>query len=477
MIDSLEPIDVLSSEREDLISSSENNKPPPKSAFQRAGKLLKTGFGVARSEANHRLKSKFSNQIDKIESLKGRIRTEQIKALTKTLGELKGSALKAGQMLALEAQDWIPEDLQKILYELFDKVQPVDDVTMLEFIKTELGSEKFERLALESKSFAAASIGQVYLGSLENQKIVTKVQYPGVSETVDSDINALRFLASSFTKISGKKAELHEFFEELKIILKNETDYNKEITNMTRYADFLKKDNRFVLPRPIPEYSNQRVITMSYVEGIPIANWLETNPPQEEKERLAKNILDLFCIEFYENGFVQTDPNLGNFKINSNTGQLVLLDFGATIEYSKEFIEEYSALLRTLTSGKKSDLFERAIQFDLISEKESPESFDRFLKMMEISILPFDKDQQPFDFSDKDYRRETQKLTFDFIKSIKYTPPPRHLVFLHRKLGGIFSLLKKMEIKMDLSSYWNIISGTPSTRLKEAIQRTVDQKA
>lgn len=437
---------------------SNDGKAPPKSAFIRTSRLLGAGFSAAKAELKQRAKAKFESNIEKVKEFSHVVRREQIELLTKTLGELKGSAMKAGQMLALEAQEFLPPEFHPILARLYESAQPVADSLMLEIIEKELGPEKFKNLNLEPKSIAAASIGQVYLGLLDGKKVVVKVQYPGVADTVDSDIDVLRRIVSTSARLIGKTADLKEFFEELKIVLKNETNYVAEVQNMIKYSKFLESDNRFEVPKPQLDYCTKKVITMTYMEGVSLSNWIGTKPSVEESQFVGTAILDLFCKEFYDNGFVQTDPNLGNFKYDPATRTLKLLDFGAVLTYSPKFVEEYTKIIQAVYQGDKKTLIERAIAFELLAAGENQDVYDKFYQMMEVSIRPFQPDVQPFDFSDKDYTKETRDVSFAFIKSLKKTPPPRHIVFLHRKLGGIYALMKKLEIQMNLLPFWKRIT-------------------
>lgn len=432
---------------------------PPRSALLRTGKLLRAGLSAAKSEIKQRAKTRIESDVQKIIEIGDRVRREQLETLVKTLGELKGSAMKAGQMLALEAQEFLPPEYHEILTRLYESAPPVSDEVMLGLVRSELGEEKFRQLNLETKSFASASIGQVYRGTLNGDPVVVKVQYPGVSETIDSDINVLRTVVTGASRLLGKSADLYDFFEELKIVLRNETNYTLEVQNMIKYSKFLESDSRFETPTPLEEYCTPKIITMSFLDGLSLSEWVKSNPPKDERLYVAPSILDLFCKEFYENGFVQTDPNLGNFKYNRTTNKIQLLDFGAVLHYSPEFVRDYIEIIKSVYKGDKDQLIKKAIEFRLVAPGEKPQVYDKFYEMMDVSIRPFRPESQPFQFHDRDYTKETRQVSLAFVKSLKKSSPPRHIVFLHRKLGGIYALMKTLEIEMDLLPIWKRIVG------------------
>jgi aarF domain-containing kinase len=181
---------------------------------------------------------------------------------------------------------------------------------------------------------------------------------------------------------------------------------------------------------------------------------MNQKPSAEDKAWLAEVVLKMYTKEFYEWGFVQTDPNLANFLVNGR--QLCLLDFGATKSYTDEFRASYKKFLATLPSKDPAVIINAAIEFELLKEEESLETKMKFHNFMKHSVEPFFSQSEDgfFHFANNDYTDKTAALGKDFVLALKYTPPPSKLLFLHRKLGGVFALLKRLEVKMDLNTYW-----------------------
>ena len=422
----------------------EDMKEPPKSAFSRTAKLLGSGARAAFKEVRGRTS----------EAIRSKVREEQLELIVSTLGQLKGSAMKAGQMLALETQDWLPPELQAILLKLNSKADPVHFSHMEKVLREELG-EKLKELNLSSEPIAAASIGQVYKGCLGDTEVAVKVQYPGVSKTVGSDLKVLQKLMQGLNFAAGKKVELKELFEELEIVLIRETQYQTELKNMQKYRELLSPYEEYIVPRPFPEYSTDRVLTMEYLPGVELHHWIDTRPSQQARERMGELLISLYLKEFYLFGLVQTDPNLANFLVDNETDTLQLLDFGSVISYDFNFRKEYWNFSDLILSNDFERTLEKSYELGLLSERESMETKRKFFEMLKLSVIPFNEER--FSFRDKDYAQKSRQIVWDFIRSLKYTPPPRQIIFLHRRLGGLFQTLKKMDLELNLRSYLDTI--------------------
>ena len=163
--------------------------------------------------------------------------------------------------------------------------------------------------------------------------------------------------------------------------------------------------------------------------------------------------------EFFQWGLVQTDPNWGNFLVDTKDSKLtlVLLDFGATRRYEPEFIKNYILLLNLAAEKKSAALKEHAIEFGLIDRRESTAAFNALEAMLSTAIKPFFTKKSgatSFDFSDKNHAVDSQNSAKSLADELVYSAPPYKLMFLHRKLAGVYSILKSLEVKLDISSYW-----------------------
>jgi aarF domain-containing kinase len=180
---------------------------------------------------------------------------------------------------------------------------------------------------------------------------------------------------------------------------------------------------------------------------------VNTSPTLEARERVAQLVLELFCLEFYDWGLVQTDPNYGNFLVDPETLRLGVLDFGATLRYNKKFRSEYGDLVRTIQTSDPQRIVARFIDSGDLDPRESEETKLSFANLMILSAEPFRADLQPFRFRDADYARRSREAGQKFVQSLKYSAPPRRILFLHRKLGGIFNLMKKLDVAIDVTPF------------------------
>lgn len=422
----------------------------------RSLKLLGLAASLGRKELAQKMKEQFAKGVDEVTSGRLKNRLEQAKLLTEQLSQLKGAAMKAGQLLSLDAADYFPPEAVEILSKLQGKAEPVPWDELRSVLVDDLGEKKiadFETLSIEPS--ASASIGQVHRGKLDGRDVAVKIQYPGVAESVDSDLKILKTVGQSLLTLSGRKIDLDELFAELATVLKQEADYTLELANMKEYGTYLAGDQDFAVPAPIESHSTKRVLTMSWEPGQTLNEWLKTRPSKADRQLIGKRLLDLYTREFWDWGFVQTDPNYGNFLIRPNPLKLVVLDFGATLRYPIEFRREYRQLLLAMGTGDAKRIVDVSIAQSLIDPRESDESKRKLADMMLLSLEPFAPENQPFEFKDEDYARRTRESIREFTQGLKYSAPPRKVIFLHRKLGGVFAFLKKLDVELDMAPYWD----------------------
>lgn len=406
--------------------------------------------------------------------LKSRI--EQARVITESLAQLKGAAMKAGQLLSIEIGDYFPPEAQEILSRLQNAAAPVSFQNIYAILRREFGEDRVKLLKeLSVEPAAAASIGQIHTARLNEHRLALKVQYDGVAESIDADLKILRKLAEAFCSLTGRSMDLGQLFSEFREVLSQEVDYLQEAEYLKRYNEKLKTipdstANLYFVPQALPEWTTKKVLTMTWEDGLPFRQWLQTQPSREAREQVAHLILNLYCYEFFSWGLVQTDPNFANFLVrNSDAGPtLVLLDFGATRQYAEEFITQYVALLRVAGGPEPQKVVDQAISFGLLDPRESREAKNNFISMMEVAIQPFfiyrksgEKTSRIFKFADSDYAKLSQETVRRFARSLNYTPPPHKLIFLHRKLGGIFSILKNLKVELDVTPYWERMISRP----------------
>ncbi len=417
--------------------------------------MLGLAAGLSGQELRHRLRTGFSGTAEKLRSSEVAARIEQARLMVESLGRLKGALMKAGQLLSIDASDVLPPEALAILATLQGSAEPVELDTLRGVLVEELGPDwrdAFE--SFEERSAASASIGQVHRARVAGADVAVKVQYPGIRESIDSDLDVLQKMGSGWLAVTRRDIDLSGVFDELRTLLHREADYRHEVTSQARFAELTAGDARYVVPRSVRALSTIRVHTMSWEQGEPLGQWLQQPRPVEARLWLARALLDLYCMEFFRWGLVQTDPNFGNFLLRTAPLQLVLLDFGATVEFDGDFRRGYVNLLRAVGSGDAGRVAEEGVAFGLLDARESRPTRQLFAEFLQTAVEPFEASRQPFAFRDAGYAQRSSDVSRRFIRSLEFSPPPRRLLFLHRKLGGIFQLLRRLDVELDLVPYW-----------------------
>ena len=357
----------------------------------------------------------------------------------------------------------LPPEAKRVLSTLQGEAEPVPFSEVRAVLSEDLGEEKLALFeSLEEHAAACASIGQVHRAYVHGIPVALKVQHRGIRETIDADLELVHRVAKGWLSVSRRPIDLRATFEELSKILHLEADYSRERAFLERFGELLAGDTRFVVPQSFPLLSSARVLTMTWEDGVTLGEWARRSPPRQDRQRLAASLLDLYCMEFFEWGLVQTDPNFGNFLVRDGAREIVLLDFGATVVYEPGFRRRYVALLRAMSSGTDAAMIAAGIEHGLLDEREDAETRALFVSMMRVSLEPFHASRQPFSFADADYAARSRDIVLRFTERLRFSPPPRELLFLHRKLGGLFQLLKRLDVALDLTPYWErMVIGDP----------------
>ncbi len=417
----------------------------------RASKVIFSSSNLAQKELRGRIKARLKGE----DAVSLTTRLAQAKELVETLGQMKGAAMKIGQFLSMELAGFLPEEVINVLRELHDNSTflPIEDINKILILAW--GEEKFAKIEdLSPVPIAAASIGQVHKATIDGKAVVIKIQFPGVGDSIDSDISLISKLVDSYFTVSGKKIDIGPAIEEATNLLKEEVDYYNEAENIKAYRRALGDDQRFSIPEVIEEWSTKTILVLSYEEGTKLNTWLKEDIPESERQKFGHNMMDLLIKEFFEFGIVQTDSNYGNFLYNKETKRIVLLDFGATKKYKPIFRNNMRNLINIGLSGDQDALIEESFRQTLLDPKESPDTISKYLDFFGCILDMVEREFQPYDFSNLDNLTKLREMTIEFIRSIKYSPPTRDLMFLDRKIGGIYLLLRELNCSLDLYSFY-----------------------
>ena len=432
---------------------------PPRSIWSRSSRLVSLAAGLAKEEVKGRL----SRAIERGEALaqqaeQVRVQVEQARAIVESLGQLKGAAMKAGQLLSMELRDVLPPEVITILSQLQASGSTVAFEEIESILRDELGAERMAQLDVEQTPLASASIGQVHRATWRSpdglsHAIVLKVQFRGIADTIDSDLALLERIARLFLAVQLKQFDVTAVFAELKDVLIRETDYAHEADALEKYRALAHQVPGLRVPQVFRELCTKRVLALSHEDGVTLDAFLASGPTVAEREHFAHQMLDLYFREFFEWGLVQTDANFANFLFRPKTRELVLLDFGATREYPDHFRAQYRGLLTSTLAKNRDGALEAAHALGLIDPKEPQSSRDALHALLDSVLVVFTARAQPVDFQDKQFVDEAGTRLKAYYRALTCSPPPAQLLFLHRKLGGVYSMGRALKARIDLLPY------------------------
>jgi predicted unusual protein kinase regulating ubiquinone biosynthesis (AarF/ABC1/UbiB family) len=384
--------------------------------------------------------------------------------ITKEFGELKGSVMKAGQMLSMYGEHFLPPEANKVLKTLQSDSPPIEWSTLRQYLSEYLDADVLDELSIEPESIGSASMGQVHLAveRATGQKIALKIQYPGVEKAIDSDVSALKKILS-LAKVLPSGLDLTPVFEEIKTMLRQELDYEREAQQTIRYCELLAQDTRYVVPKVFKKYSNKKVLATEYIEGLKADHPLVQSLPLERRNRLAKNFIELYFREIFEWNFVQTDPHLGNYKIqidSAGNDRLVLLDFGACKSFEGGFISHYHKMIKGAVTADEDLFLSGARGLGFVVESDSAEYIEAFQKFCYETVEPFWKPEDTrnkegkikpdgtYNWKQNDLPSRVFKKAIQF-KNFDLRSPPQDILFLDRKTGGVFIFLSVLNAEIN----------------------------
>ncbi len=367
------------------------------------------------------------------------------------LSHLRGAAMKLGQIVSMDAGDMLPAELTQILSRLRDNAHHMPPAQLEKVLTREWGADwrtKFARF--EARPIAAASIGQVHRAVTRDGRVLAiKVQYPGVAESIDADVDNV----ATLLKMSGalpRGLDIAPLLAEAKLQLAEETDYLREGEQMTLFGRLLSDTPEVVVPSLDPDLSTSRVLAMTYLEGDPIES-LET-APQTQRDAVMKTLMAVVLRELFEFGVMQTDPNFANYRVQPTTGRLVLLDFGAARPVDGATTDGYRELLRAAMKGDRASVRDAALAAGFIGPAVVTRHPTALNRMIDVILGELNR-PGPFDFGDRTFVAALRDQGMEIAADAKaWHLPPTGVLFAQRKISGTALLAARLRARVDVRS-------------------------
>jgi predicted unusual protein kinase regulating ubiquinone biosynthesis (AarF/ABC1/UbiB family) len=367
------------------------------------------------------------------------------------LSHLRGAAMKLGQMISMDAGDMLPPELADIMARLRQNAFRMPPQQLQTVLAAEWGRDWRTRFSrFDATPIAAASIGQVHHARTRDGRVLAiKVQYPGVAESIDADVDNV----ATLLRVSGllpRELDIEPLLAAAKQQLREEADYLREAAQMTLFGSLLGDAPDYVVPAPDSEFTTARVLAMDFIESRPIESLADA--PQSLRDKVMHALIALVLRELFEFGVMQTDPNFANYRFLPDSGRLVLLDFGAARAVPPETARGYRQLLAALMQGERSEVRAAALSAGFVGDGALARHGPRIDRMIDVVIGEMTR-SGAFDFGDRAFvgllREEGMDIAGD---TAAWHIPPADLLFVQRKVSGTALLAARLKARVDIRS-------------------------
>lgn len=428
----------------------EEQRKIPVSKVQRASKFITTGAKIGGNYIKH-----YSKRLVNPELTKEQLHADNANDIYQSLSELKGSALKVAQMLSMD-KNLLPTAYQEKFSMAQYSAPPLSYPLVVKTFTKYFGKTPdkiFDTFTLQAKN--AASMGQVHQATADGKKLAVKIQYPGIGDSVKSDLAMVKPIALAMFKLNP--VEYNEFVQEVEMRMLEETDYELELARSIDLSQKSKHLLNVVFPTYYPKYSCARILTMDWIEGAPLGEALKTNLSQADRNSIGQAMWDFYHFQIHSLRAVHADPHPGNFIITPEH-KLGVIDFGCVKEIPEDFYKLYFQLLDpTLLADetRKLKVF-HDLRFIYPDDSKKDQQFflELFSNLVELLARPFASNA--FDFADKKYFDALFKFGEELssLKELRQSTKPRGVrdaIYINRTYFGLYNLLH--DLKANVSTH------------------------
>ncbi|MCF2496260.1 ABC1 kinase family protein [Dyadobacter chenhuakuii] len=420
----------------------------PTSKIQRATRLISTGVKIGGNYLKY-----YGEKITNPESARDNLNTNNAEDIYDGLKNLKGSALKVAQMLSME-KNFLPQAyVEKFSLSQFS-VPPLSAPLVVKTFRKYFGKSPLDLFdSFDANAINAASIGQVHKATKDGKDLAVKIQYPGVAESISSDLAMVKPIAMSMFNIQAKDSD--KYFKEVETKLTEETNYYLEIAQSTEIAEACAHIPNLRFPKYYPELSCERVISMDWMTGKHLSEFTKTNTDQNLANKIGQALWDFYMFQVHQLRKVHADPHPGNFLVD-DAGNLIAIDFGCIKEIPESFYTPYFELAEPDKLNDPEVFYSRMEALEILSSKDTPQETVYFSKLFKeiLSLLtqPFQSDT--FDFSDEIFFGKLAELGEKYandkeLRKMNVNRGSKHFIYINRTFFGLFSLLHDLKATVE----------------------------
>jgi predicted unusual protein kinase regulating ubiquinone biosynthesis (AarF/ABC1/UbiB family) len=424
----------------------------PTGKIGRTSKMVQTGFKIGGNYLKYYGKKAFNSDLTREE-----LDQENADDIYDGLKSLKGSALKVAQMLSMEKSLLPGAYVEKFSLAQFS-VPPLSAPLVKRTFKKYHG--KFPEEIYDSfspHSVNAASIGQVHKATKDGRELAVKIQYPGVADSISSDLAMVKPIATRMFNLQGKDAE--KYFKEVEGKLLEETDYLLELQQSKEISEACAQLENVIFPQYYPELSSEKVITMDWMHGQHLSEFAKQNKDRELGNKLGQTLWNFYMFQMHSLKAVHADPHPGNFLVNKE-GKLVAIDFGCIKRIPEEFYRPYFELTENENFKDPKILNDRLHELEILkaedSEKERKYFSEMYFQMLSLFSQPLNSEE--FDFSDNSFLDKIARLSERYskdgeLRKFNTNRGSEHFLYISRTFMGLYSLLNDLKATVKINDY------------------------
>ncbi len=424
----------------------------PTSKIERATKLVQTGAKVGVNYLKY-----YGEKMVNSDLSRDKLNEDNAEDIYDGLKSLKGSALKVAQMLSMD-KSFLPQAyVEKFSLSQFS-VPPLSGPLVLKTFKANFGKTPYEIFdEFNPNSVNAASIGQVHLAVKNKKKLAVKIQYPGVANSISSDLALVKPIAIRMFNLQGKDSD--KYFKEVEDKLTEETNYLLELKQSQEVVAACEKIENLVFPKYYPEFSSEKIITMDWMSGIHISEFAAKNSDQVIADQLGQALWDFYMYQIHILRKVHADPHPGNFLVNEKN-QLVAIDFGCMKQIPNEFYVPYFELISKDIIDNTELFSKKLFELEILKEDDSAEEVDYFTALfydlLSLFTQPFQT--ETFDFSNEEFFENIAKLGERFskdtnLRKMNGNRGSKHFIYMNRTFFGLYNLMFDLKAKIVVNQY------------------------